>query len=816
MPPIWDRLSGDLRLAVRGFLRAPGFTLTALAAIAIGTGASTAVFSVVDRILFRPLPYTNEDRLTSIGILAPLDSTEFMLGADYYEWRNERTAFDGMTTWSMATDCDADGDPPERLGCARVEANFIDVLGVRPILGRNFTAAEDRPNGPGAVLVTYGYWVSHYASNPAAVGRIVRLDGVERTVVGVLPRDFEMPRLNRVDLLIPQTLNPAGQQRPQTGSTLRAFARLKPGVTVEQAKRALAPYFARTLEFVPPAFRKEVHLALRPLRDLQTQDARTASWTLLAAVLAVLLIGAANVANLLLARSVGRQREFAVRSALGASRGRLLAERLTESLTLAAAGGALGCAFAWVLVKVFARIAPDGIPRLAEASLDGRVLLFAVGVALAAGVLFGLAPALRSPSLEMLGGSRTAGFRGNRLGHAILAGEIAASLILLAGAGLLLRSFWKLQANPLGFRPAQVYTVQLVLGPRQYPDAARRTRFFEEVERRAQRIPGTEAVALSDTIPPTGGVGSMIHSLIEVQGAPREESGTGGLVAWRSVTPDFFRVLGIPILRGRTFTEADRDPNAASVVIGGSLARQLFGSSNPLGHALRFGKAGPWRTIVGVAGDIRNKGLVSPPGPEYYVPRLRMPESGLANRVLPDAARRAVLLVRSPMRPEAMAALIRAELAGVDRGLPVSVEMFEARVAKLAARPRFNATLLGFFAVAGVVLAAIGLYGVMSLLVVQRTREIGVRMALGATRASVTRMVLGHAARWLAAGCALGLAGSLALTRLLRSLLFDAPVQDVGALGAAAAVLIAVSLAAAWLPSRRAAAVAPMEALRHD
>lgn len=816
MPPLWDRLARDIRHAVRGFLRAPGFTVTALAAIAIGAGASTAVFSVVDRILFRPLPYADDTRLVSIGFIAPLDNSEFILGADYYEWRRERTAFDGMTSWSMATDCDLNAATPERLTCARVEANFIDVLGVAPIIGRNFTREEDRPDGPKAVMLTYGYWRSHYASNPAVTGQVIRLDGVERTIAGVLPREFEMPRLNRVDLLIPQALNEAGQQRPNTGAVLRGFARLKPGVTVDQAKAALAGYFARTLEFVPPAFRKEVHLAIRPLRDLQTQDARAASWTLLGAVLAVLLIGAANVANLLLARSAARQRELAVRSALGASRGRLLAERLTESLLLAAAGGILGCALAWALLRIFASLAPDGILRLDQATLDGRVLGFTLVVTAVAGLLFGLAPAFRMPGTDLLTGSRAAGFRRNTLGHAILAGQIAASLILLAAAGLLLRSFWKLQASPLGFRPAQVFAVPLVLGPHQYPDAARRVQFFEEVERRARQLAGADSTALSDSIPPSGGVGSMIHSLIEVQGRPRVESGTGGMVAWRSVTPGFFETLGIPILRGRGFIEQDRDPNTDSVIIGEALARQLFARENPLGHSLRFGKSGPWYNVVGVAGDIRNKGLAAAGDPEYYVARKHLPDAGTGNRVLPDAARRAVLLVRSRMRPEAVVNLIRAELASVDRGLPVSIETMDARVSKLAARPRFNATLLAVFAGVGVLLAAIGLYGVMSLLVAQRTQEIGVRMALGATRAGITTMVLRHAARWTAVGCVVGLAGSLALTRVLRALLFDAPVQDPGALAGSAVVLIAVAFGAAWLPSRRAATVDPMEALRHD
>lgn len=816
MRSVWDALIQDLRFAIRGFLRSPAFTLTALVAIAVGTGAATAVFSVVDRILFRPLPYPQEERLVSLGVTAPIESNEFMLGADYYEWRTEHAAFDGMTTWSMSRDCDMNANRPERLTCAPVEWTFLPVLGIPPMIGRNFTSDEDRPNGPKVAILTNGIWRSRFASDASIVGRTIQIDGQTTTVVGVLPASWEMPTLNNVDILVPQALNEARQQRPNTGAVLRAFARLKPGVSVDQAKAALQPYFARTLNFVPAAFRNEVFLKVRPLRDRQTEGARLASWTLLGAVAAVLLIGCANVANLLLARSVARRREFAVRAALGASRARLITQRLTESVLLGAIGGIAGWALAYGLLRAFVAIAPGGILRLEQASLDGRVFAFAAFMALVSGILFGVAPAMQRPEPEELTGARATGLRRNLLGHAILAAQIAVCVVLISAAALLLRSFWKLQNVNLGIRAANVFTVPIVLGQHQYPTPANRVQLFEEIERRTGQLPGIESFAMSDSIPPSGSVRSMIYSLIEVEGRPRVPQGTGGMAAWRAVTPGFFETLGIPIGRGRSFVESDRDPVENSMILGETLARKLLGNEDPIGKHIRTGNSGPWYTVVGIAGAIKNNGPSNPGDPEYYVVRKHMPDLGLQNRFPPDGARQAVLLVRSRMKPDAMTQWIRSSIAAVDPGLPVTIQRMEERVSRLAARPRFNAVLLSVFAGAGLLLAAIGLYGVMAFLVVQRTREIGIRMALGATRMSIIGMVMSHAGRWTAAGCLLGLAGSLSLTRVLKSLLFDAPGQDLTALAGAFVTLIAVVFVAAWLPSRRAATVDPMHALRHE
>ena len=375
-----DILAQDLRYAARGFVRSPTFTVAAVLAIALGTGAGTAVFSVVDRILFRSLPYARSERLVSVGFVAPIIPQEFMLGTDYMEWRARQQPFTSLTSWAGMNDCDLTSTRPVRLACAQVEASFLPTLGVQPLLGRNFTRDEDRPNAPPVALLSYGLWMSRFAADRGIVGKTIPLDGHSATILGVLPPDFELPTLEHADVVVPQAMDEAAQHRPNTGRVLQSVARLKPGVTPEQAAAALQPLFQESLNFVPGPFRKEVKLRVRALRDRQIHDARLASWILLGAVLAVLLIACANVANLLLARAATRRRELAVRLALGATRGRLWRQTLTESLLLALAGGAAGCALAVLLLRIFVTIAPEGIPRLQQATVDLRVLLFTMAI----------------------------------------------------------------------------------------------------------------------------------------------------------------------------------------------------------------------------------------------------------------------------------------------------------------------------------------------------------------------------------------------------------------------------------------------------
>jgi predicted permease len=807
-----DILAQDLRYAARGFVRSPTFTLAAVLAIALGTGAGTAVFSVVDRILFRSLPYARSERLVSVGFVAPIIPQEFMLGTDYMEWRARQQPFTSITSWAGMNDCDLTGTRPVRLACAQVEASFLPTLGVQPLLGRNFTRDEDRPNAPPVALLSYGLWMSRFAADRGTVGKTIPLDGRSATILDVLPPDFELPTLEHADVVVPQAMDEAAQHRPNTGRVLQSVARLKPGVTPEQAAAALQPLFQESLNFVPGPFRKEVKLRVRALRDRQIHDARLASWILLGAVLAVLLIACANVANLLLARAATRRRELAVRLALGAARGRLWRQTLTESLLLAFAGGAAGCALAVALLRVFVTIAPEGIPRLQQATVDLRVLLFTMAISVFSGVAFGLVPALETPRAEALAGWRTLGARHSFLRHALVAGQICASLILLTGASLLLRSLWNLQNQPLGMRTTRVLTATVTLGRKSYDEPAAQLAFFEDLERRLHAIPGVAGLALSDSVPLSGTPRSTIYSVIDVAGRPPAAEGTGGMVAWRAVTPGYFAALGVPILRGRGFREEDRDPQQNAVILSDSLARRMFPGQDPLGRQIlgrdvELGRSAPWLTVIGVAGNVKNGALTDPDDPEYYVVRKHAAER---------FGRTATAILSGPVDSAVLARWVRAEVAALDPTLPVNIETLAQRAGKLAQRPRFNAWLLGLFAAMGLLLSAIGLYGVVSFVVAQRTPEIGVRMALGATPGAVVRLVLGHAARWTFAGAALGLVGSLFAARLLAAMLFHVSARDPWILAVAVAALSATALLAAWVPSRRAARIDPIQALRQE
>lgn len=800
----------DVRYGLRGFRRSPGFTLTAILTLAVGIGTTTAVFSVVDRILFRSLPYAHDNRLVSVGLVAPIQPQEFVLGGWYYDWREQQTPFQAITSTVGVDQCDLTQQNPARLSCAAVESSFLPTLEVAPLLGRNFTADEDRPNAPPVALLSYSLWRSHFGGDPAIVGKTISLDGQATRVLGVLPKAFEFPTLERTDVVVPQALDEAAQRKTPPGRVLFAFARLKPGMTLEQASAALQPLFQQALNQAPPPFRKEIHLRVRSLRDRQVHDTRLAAWIMLAAVIAVLLIACANVASLLLARAAAREREWAVRSALGASRARLIRQTLTESLLLAVGGAIAGMLLAFALLRAFVAIAPEGVPFLSRAGLDLRIAGFAVVVSLFCGILFGVVPALQAPRAEALAGRASPGFSRHQLRQSLVVAQIAVSMILLASAGLLVRSFWNLLNQPLGMRASSIVTATIALGEQHYPKPEQQMAFFQQLEARLRRLPGVNVLALSDTLPPGGWHHNQVLASIRVAGRPLPAEGTGGLVTWRWVTPGYFAALDIPLLQGRAFHEDDRSSNDHLIVVSQALADLMFPGQNPIGQHLQPGLQGPWATVVGVVGNVKNSGLSGEDEPEFY--RLRR------NRVedWSDWRRGCTVILKTSAAPGATADWLRSEVATLDPTVPVEIATMQQHVNNLADRPRFESALFGLFAFVGVLLAAIGIYGVISFMVTQRTQEIGVRMALGATRGDVLKLVTANGVRLVAIGGLAGLLTSLLISRSLASLLFGIRPDDPLTFATVAMLLVLVALVATWIPARSATRIDPLEALRYE
>lgn len=797
----------DFRYTLRGLRRAPAFALAAVLTLAVGIGATTAIFSVVDRILFRALPYRDASRLVSIGIVAPIEPQEFMLGYSYYEWQDHQTPFENMTSWTGSNNCDLTEGNALRLTCASVEANFLPVFGVGPLLGRNFSSEEDRPNAPKVAIISYPLWRSRYGNDPSVVGKTMSVDGTPVRIIGVANKDFELPTLDNADVLIPEAIDPASQRGANPGRVRWAFARLKPGVSIEQAEAAMQPLFQQMLMTVPPQFRKEVRLRVRSLRDRQVHDAKLAAWILLAAVVLVLMIACANVGSLLLARSASRQREFAIRRALGATKARLVRQIMTESLVLALIGSAAGCLIAAVLLRIFQAAAPLGVPYLEKAHLDLRVVAFAVLASLVCGILFGILPALPKPDVESITSRSAIGAPHGGVRQLLVVAQIAVSLVLLAGASLLLRSLWNLQKQSLGMSTKGLVTASLSLGELHYSKAEQQMAFFQLLEARLRKLPGADAVVVSDSLPPGGWHHDHIYAAIRIEGKPLPAEGTGGTVAWRWVTPDYFRALSVPILRGRGFSEADRDSSDHFVIVSQSLARYMFQEEDPIGRHVQPGLEGPWYTIVGVAANVKNGGLTGLDEPEYYRLRRNQPE---------DWGREATVTVATSIAPGAVERWIHSEIAAIDPTVPALTETMSQRVSKLADQPRFEATLLGLFATIGVLLAAMGVYGVIAFLVLQRTSEIGVRMALGATRLDILELVGLQGLRMIATGTLAGLLIAVVASHALSGLLFGVRPDDPLSFASVCLLLAIVAGLATWIPASRAMKVEPSQALRYE
>lgn len=809
----------DVRYGLRQLRKNAGFTTVAVITLGLGVGATTAMFSLVDRMLFHSLPYPQENELVSVGIVAPIIDGEFLFAANYLDWREHQTAFSGFTSSTGVNDCDLTENQPVRTSCASVSSTFLPTFGIQPLLGRNFTRAEDKPNAPKVALLTFALWRDRFAGDRNVLENTISLDGVPTRIIGVLPRDFEFPTLAHVGLIVPEALDESIVQRHVMGPVVRVFGRVRAGSSVEQARAELQPLFRDFVEMAPPPFRKSLRLEVRSIRDLQIHDSRRAAWLLLLSSLAVLLTACANAANLVLARSAGRRQELAVRAALGAGRARLFQQRLTESVMLALAGGAAGLLLAYAIVHLFVRLAPSSIPHLRDAAVDFRVATVAIVASLLSGILFGTAPALERPNAQSLVVAAKSGFRRARLRQWLLVGQVWMAVVLLSSALLFVRSLLNLQSAPLGINASNVVTAEFTVGQQKYSQAAQRLAFFERVEGKLKELPGINSVALSDSLPPAAPARTMPYIALEAEGQSPlgENQGLGGVIGWRSVTPDYFSLLGIPVLRGRAFNELDRSPAVHSIILNQALAQRLFHDMNAVGKMVRFHTdrevlSAPF-VVVGITANAQNQGLGGQVEPEYYLVRRHTDQDIVFN--YPDSQRVSVL-VRSAMAPEAIAKELRMAVASLDPTVPLEIGTLQQSVARLAQRPRFSAALLSLFAVIGVVLTALGIYGVVALLVSHCTQEIGVRMALGATRYRVVGTMMGQATPWIATGIAAGILGSLTVARWIGSLLFDIRPNDPSTLAEAAALLLAIALLGAWIPARRAAKVDPMIALRYE
>jgi putative ABC transport system permease protein len=813
-PPGWwiGTVLQDTRYAVRAFRRNPVFSISVVATLALAIGATTAVFSLVDRVLFRPLRYHDSDRIVSLGMVHSLEHQEFLMGRSYLEWKDNQKPFEAFASQgTMPHPCDLVENNPAQLNCVSFQAGFLPLLGISPLLGRNFLPEEDRPNGPRVAIISYALWKAHYAGDPHILNHNLNIDGTQVRVIGVLPASFQFPTLESADVVLPMALDPAIQQTTNGGfgNPMRAFARLRPGVSIAQAYAQMQPLFRADLSWFPAEAKNEMRLSIRSLRDRETQDFQSVAWILLTFVLAVLLIACANVASLMMARGASRNRELAVRSALGASRSRLTRQALTEALLLSFAGAIVGLAFARGLLAVFIGLAPTGIPFLRETHLDLRIAAFTMLLSFVCGALFGLACALQKPGPTNMNAKASISRSHAFLRRSLVTLQIAVSIVLLSGAALLLRSFAKIEQQNLGMQTGGVVTIKVALPRFRYDTPQKSMEFYLNLESAFRRLPGTSAVGISDSIPPGGAMGFRFSDLV-AQGKPNTSPGTGGNGVGRSVTPDYFRALNIPIVRGRNFTDQDRTATQREIILSRLMAGRLFPGEDPIGKQIQSKgfSDNPWSTVIGVADNVRNGGLTEQDLPEMYSLRRNTTDDWTGNRV--------VILLDSLLPAASIQPWIRSQVASLDRTVPVKMESLNQTVSTLADRPRFETALLGFFAFTGLMLAVIGLYGLLAFMTTQRTQEIGVRMALGATKLNILRLIARDGLQMVLAGGALGLSAALATSRLLKSLLFQTSTQDPFTFLAVPILLCLVALVAILIPARAGMRVDPAVALRNE
>ncbi|MGA8026111.1 MAG: ABC transporter permease [Bryobacteraceae bacterium] len=817
-----DTLMHDLRYALRTLTKNRAFSAVAILTLGLGIGANTAIFTVVNGVLLKPLPYVQPDRLVTLFEKTLLDGTLGTVApANFVDWREQSHSFDKMAAMDPYPDFILSGaGEARRLAGAAVSYDFFPLLGVRMALGRSFVAEEDRPGRNQVVILSYSTWVRNFGGRPDVVGRQVTLNNTGYTVVGVLPREFslvsnasEFQSRNQFDVWTPLGLASPPEAWQRATHTFSVFARLKPGVSLQQAQSDLNRV-ARNLQRLYPADDKERGITAVPLKQHVVANVRTALFTLLAAVGMVLLIACANIANLLLSRAATRQKEMALRAALGASGKRLAQQLLTESMVLALVGGALGAVFAFLSVPALVNDLPTDLPRTSEIVVDGRVLAFSGLISLITGIVFGLVPLFQcgrvsaSDSLKQSGRGVATGQ--SRLRSALIVGQVAIALVLLTGAGLMMKSFWTLLRVSPGFQTERILTARLSLPP-QYLNGykfgtgehRRISAFQRELLDRALGIPGVKSAAFTAYLPLSG---TDNFWAFDIEGRPAKPAGVYDLMNYRPISADYFKTMGIPVQRGRGFDSADNEDSPLVVIVNQSLARTFWKQQNPIGQRVQFSEP-KWRTIVGVVSDVHHEGLGIKPEPEMYLPY------GQA----PNVEARPTIVLRTSMEPANVKRALRKAVSEVDPNVPLDrIETMKQIVFVSVGQSRFRAAALAGFAFLALFVACIGLYGVMSYLVSQRIREFGIRMAIGASRSAVLGLVLRQAAKLVSIGICLGLVGAILLARLIASLLYGVTPFDAATLASVSVLLAVVALAASYIPARRAAKADPMDALRYE
>lgn len=801
-----EKLIKDFRYGVRSLLKRPAFTVIALITLALGIGANTAIFSLVNAVLLQPLPFAEPERLVWMwGNIRNGGSQASVSPLDFLDYRKQNQSFEEFAATisvPVSANLTGNGDEPERLSAAAVTGNYFQALGVRPALGRVFAIENESPGRDQVVVLSHSLWQKRFGGDAAIVNKTITLDSKSYEVIGVMPSDFRFPA--NAELWLPLNFDAGPGMKQRKAHFLRPIGKLKPWVTLGQAQ-ADTDAIARRLEEQFPNTNTGLSLRLVPLREQIIGNTKPTLFILFGAVGFVLLIACANVANLLLVRAASRQREIAVRTALGAGRFRIALQMITESLLLALAGGALGALLAFWGIDLLVTLSAGIIPSTAQVKIDLTVLVFTLLVSLVTGVLFGLAPSLRAMKLNLSealkegGRSASDGAQRNRTRSLLVVLESAIAVVLLVGAGLLIRSLIRLQETSPGFDPQSVLTMRVDLPEKEYAAPDKVANFFAQLESRVADLPGVESVGMVSELPLSGQPNDMPYT---VEGRPPGAANQSFDDDYRRVNRDYFRALRIPLLRGRNFTEQEVRQGAKILIISELLARQTFPNEDPIGKRLVMALGNQPFEIIGIVGDIRHRALEVQPSPAMYMPAYEPGEN---------------LVIRMQGDPASIAPAVRREVRSIDRDQPVAnINTMEQWVGRAIAAPRYRTVLIGLFAGVALVLAAVGIYGVMSYTVAQRTHEIGVRMALGARQLDVLKLVVRQGMSLVLLGVGLGLAGAIALTRVMATLLFGVATKDPATFVAVTVLLSIVAFGACYIPARRATKVDPLVALRYE